>query len=39
LTLAYGDAISHMMIARRVVAGRTPGLAQLGTTWLPSTTC
>src|SRR5258706_2376861 len=23
------------MIARRVVAGRTPGLAQLGTTWLP----
>jgi hypothetical protein len=35
LTLAYGDAISHMMIARRVVAGRTPGLAQLGTTWLP----
>jgi hypothetical protein len=35
LTLAYNDAISHMMIARRVVAGRTPGLAQLGTTWLP----
>src|SRR5260221_12040062 len=24
-----------MMIARRVIAGRTPGLAQLGTTWLP----
>jgi hypothetical protein len=35
LTLVYGDAISHMMIARRVVAGRTPGLAQLGTSWLP----
>jgi Dolichyl-phosphate-mannose-protein mannosyltransferase len=35
LTVGYGDAVSRMMIARRVVAGRTPGLAQLGTTWLP----
>ncbi len=35
LTLAYTDAISHMEIARRVVAGRTPGLAQLGSVWLP----
>ena len=35
LTLAYGDAINHMLIARRVIASRTPGLAQLGTTWLP----
>jgi hypothetical protein len=35
LTLAYGDSISHMMIARRVFESRTPGLAQLGTVWLP----
>ena len=35
LTLAYGDAISHLMIARRVLFSRTPGLAQLGTVWLP----
>ncbi|HEX9068002.1 MAG TPA: hypothetical protein VF807_04475 [Ktedonobacterales bacterium] len=35
LTLAYGDSISHMMIARRVFASSTPGLAQLGTVWLP----
>lgn len=35
LTLAYTDAISHMEIARRIVAGRTPGLAQLGSVWLP----
>jgi hypothetical protein len=37
LTLAYSDAISHMMIARRVFFSRTPGLAQLGTVWLPLT--
>lgn len=37
LTLAYADSISHMMIARRVLLSRTPGLAQLGTTWLPLT--
>jgi hypothetical protein len=35
LTLGYGDALSRMMIARRVVSSPTPGLAQLGTTWLP----
>lgn len=35
LTLAYGDSISHMMIARRVFESRSPGLAQLGTVWLP----
>jgi dolichyl-phosphate-mannose-protein mannosyltransferase len=35
LTLAYGDAISHMMIARRILSGLTPGLAQAGTNWLP----
>lgn len=37
LTLAYDDALSHMMIARRAVVGRTPGLAQLGQFWLPLT--
>ena len=35
LNYGYGDALSRMMIARRVVDGRTPGIAQLGTTWLP----
>ncbi|HEX6544228.1 MAG TPA: hypothetical protein VF040_20905, partial [Ktedonobacterales bacterium] len=35
LTLAYPDSISHMMIARRVFASSHPGLAQLGTVWLP----
>jgi hypothetical protein len=35
LTLAYDDAISHMMIAHRVFSSSTPGLAQLGTVWLP----
>jgi hypothetical protein len=37
LTLAYADSIGHMMIARRVFFSRTPGLAQLGTVWLPLT--
>lgn len=35
LTVGYGDALSRMMIARRVVVGRATGLGQLGTTWLP----
>ncbi|HEX5569889.1 MAG TPA: glycosyltransferase family 39 protein, partial [Ktedonobacterales bacterium] len=35
LTLAYGDAISHMSIAYRVFASRDPGLAQLGAVWPP----
>jgi hypothetical protein len=35
LVFAYGDALSHMMIARWVFTSRTPGLAQLGTVWLP----
>ncbi|RBQ21324.1 family 2 glycosyl transferase [Spongiactinospora rosea] len=33
--LAYPDAISHLLIARRVVDSPTPGLAQLGGVWLP----
>jgi hypothetical protein len=35
LTIAFNDARSREMIARRVVMSRTPGLAQLGATWLP----
>lgn len=34
-TLYYGDAASHVNIARRVIDSRTPGYAQLGTVWLP----
>ncbi len=33
--LIYSDAISHLNIARRVLDNRTPGIAQLGTVWLP----
>lgn len=33
--LAYGDAESHLNIAKRVVHSLTPGLAQLGGIWLP----
>ncbi|MGI5837465.1 MAG: glycosyltransferase family 39 protein, partial [Chloroflexota bacterium] len=35
LTLAYGDAASHLNIARRVVDNISPGIAQLGGIWLP----
>lgn len=35
LTLAYADAISHMLITRRVLDASTPGVAQLGGVWLP----
>jgi hypothetical protein len=31
----YGDAVSHINIARRVFDSKTPGLLQLGTVWLP----
>lgn len=34
-TLYYGDAESHLDIARRVIDSRTPGYDQLGTSWLP----
>lgn len=34
-TLYWGDAESHLDIARRVIDSRTPGWPQLGTTWLP----
>ncbi len=32
---SYGDALSHELIARRVLDSLNPGLAQLGTVWLP----
>lgn len=35
LGLAYNDARSHLDIARRVVEGLKPGLAQIGSVWLP----
>jgi len=35
LILAYGDSVSHLDIARHVLDSRTPGVAQLGTVWLP----
>lgn len=35
--LAYGDAESHINIAKKVVSGLTPGFAQLGGIWLPLT--
>ncbi len=35
LTLAYNDATSHLNIARRVIDSLTPGLVQIGSTWLP----
>jgi glycosyltransferase involved in cell wall biosynthesis len=33
--LAYPDAVSHLLIARRVLEASTPGVAQLGAVWLP----
>jgi hypothetical protein len=33
--LLYGDAHSHLLVARRVFDGVNPGLAQLGDVWLP----
>ncbi len=33
--LSYNDARSHLDIGRRVVEGLKPGLAQLGSVWLP----
>ncbi len=35
LGLKYNDARSHLDIGRRVVEGLKPGLAQLGSVWLP----
>src|ERR1700722_818321 len=35
LVTSYNDAMSHLNIARSVLDGRQPGLAQLGSVWLP----
>lgn len=35
MLIAYGDAESHLNIAKRVIHSLTPGLAQLGGIWLP----
>jgi hypothetical protein len=35
LLRAYGDALAHELIARRVTDSIHPGIAQLGTVWLP----
>ncbi|MFW6110176.1 MAG: ArnT family glycosyltransferase [Patescibacteria group bacterium] len=35
LTLLNSDAIAHLLIAKRVLDGLTPGLAHLGGYWLP----
>lgn len=33
--LGYRDAYSHLEISRRILTGRSPGIAQLGGIWLP----
>ena len=33
--LLYGDARSHLNVARHVTDGLRPGLVQLGSVWLP----
>jgi hypothetical protein len=33
--MLYGDAVSHLGIARRIVDNNAPGLVQLGSPWLP----
>jgi hypothetical protein len=33
--VVYGDSVSHLQIARAVVDNITPGVSQLGDTWLP----
>jgi hypothetical protein len=35
LLLLYGDAVSHLHIARRIFDSQTPGFRQLGSVWLP----
>jgi hypothetical protein len=35
LILGYQDSFSHLEISRRVAAGLSPGIAQLGGIWLP----
>ena len=35
LLLLYGDAVSHLYIARRIFDSRNPGFRQIGSVWLP----
>lgn len=35
--LYYDDAVSHLVIAKRVIDSLTPGIAQFGSVWLPMT--
>jgi hypothetical protein len=35
VVVGYGDAASHLQIARRVIDSPTAGFAQLGSVWLP----
>lgn len=35
LTTAYNDSMSHLNLARLVVDSQQPGIAQLGSVWLP----
>jgi hypothetical protein len=35
LTLSHYDARAHLVVARRVIDGLTPGWRQLGASWLP----
>ncbi len=35
LGLSYNDARSHLDIGRRIIEGLKPGLAQIGSVWLP----
>lgn len=37
LTLTYNDARSHLNVSRRVIDSLQPGIAQLGSVWLPLT--
>jgi Glycosyl transferase family 2/Dolichyl-phosphate-mannose-protein mannosyltransferase len=37
VVLAYPDAVSHLLIAKRVIDSPTVGAAQLGAVWLPLT--
>ncbi|MBI1833528.1 MAG: hypothetical protein HYR90_01755 [Candidatus Andersenbacteria bacterium] len=36
LIVGYGDSASHLVISRRVIDNLTPGLGQLGSSWLPA---
>jgi len=35
LVLSYNDSMSHLDISRRIVENLTPGIAQIGSVWLP----